>query len=352
MLSTTRLSRSGVLFDQSPAYGTTASGEKFWATKGAPPVVLKMCHDYNKIGEQVEAMIDNLGERGIRSLAVAVTKNEHKEGRWYFVGMLTFLDPPRPDTKLTIERAHELGVSVKMVTGDQLKIAKETCRTLGMGTSCFGTEVLPKTAATATREQKHLIEDAHAFAGVFPEHKHMIMQVLQRGGYNCGMTGDGVNDAPALKKADVGIAVQGATDAARAASDIVLTDPGLSPIITAINISRQIFQRIQIYLCYRIVASVMIAAFFFVSVIIGNISKYTDCIKCECHEFGLTFANGTFNPDCTPCTHGSMRLEHVMCYNIETSQGSVIVDSHQDSDRAILPALDPAACADDHLQRW
>jgi H+-transporting ATPase len=157
----------------------------------------------------------------------------------------------------------------------------------------------------------------------------MIVQVLQKAGYNCGMTGDGVNDAPALKKADVGIAVQGATDAARAASDIVLTNPGLSPIITAINISRQIFQRIQIYLTYRIIASVMIATFFFISVIIGNLCNYTGCHNCNCYESDLVFDNGTFNDNCLACSYGSTKRENVMCYLTETSTGAVIVDNHE-----------------------
>jgi hypothetical protein len=174
--------------------------------------------------------------------------------------MLTFLDPPRPDTAETLRRAREYGVDVKMITGDHKAIARETCRQLGLGDNILGPEGLPELTEDGRPpadlgNYAPLILGADGFAQVFPEHKFLIVEALRRAGYAVGMTGDGVNDAPALKKADIGIAVQGSTDAARAAADIVLTSPGLSVIIDAIAVSRCIFQRIQNFVIYRRVAS-------------------------------------------------------------------------------------------------
>jgi H+-transporting ATPase len=251
-------------------------GKTFKATKGAPPVVLKMCWNYEAIKEKLESWIDNLGERGIRALAVAVTDDK---GRWCFNGIICFFDPPRHDTKQTIEDANELGVRVKMITGDQLKIAKETCRILGMGTNVYGTADLPGADEPVSGEGPlaEQIEAADGFAGVYPEHKFNIVEILRKRDCVTGMTGDGVNDAPALKVADVGIAVEGATDAARAAADIVLTDPGLSTIVTAIVLAREIFQRMKNYLIYRIASSLMLGLFFMLSVSACKPLSYTGC---------------------------------------------------------------------------
>ena len=176
-----------------------------------------------------------------------------------FLGILTFLDPPRPDTKHTIDCANDFGVSVKMITGDHRAIAVETCRVLGMGTNVLGQEKLPlmkaedlECATTLGRDYGELCRGADGFAQVFPEHKYLIVESLRQQGFLTGMTGDGVNDAPALKRADVGIAVQGATNAAQAAADIVLTEPGLSTIVTAIVTSRKIFQPMKNFVIYRI----------------------------------------------------------------------------------------------------
>ncbi len=248
-------------------------GRSFEVTKGAPPVVLRLAHNYHAIREALEAVVDDYAERGVRCIAVART-DEH--GRWGFLGLITFLDPPRPDTKQTIELANALGVGVKMITGDQLAIAKETCRMLGMGTAVYGTAELPETADKDS-PASDLIEIADGFAGVFPEHKFNIVDILRKRGWTTGMTGDGVNDAPALKKADVGIAVQGATDAACAAADIVLTEPGLSTIIVAIRLSRKIFQRMKNYLTYRVASSLMLAVFFLISASAFNPKAFLGC---------------------------------------------------------------------------
>ena len=211
------------------------TGKTFKTTKGAPNVILKLVMAKSlstEIVEMVEEDVHALGLRGIRSLAVA--KTNETTGEWEMVGLLTFLDPPRPDTKQTIEDANRYGVSVKMITGDHLLIARETARVLGMGNficSADGLPVLdPETKAKPANLALNFGDQclaADGFAEVFPEHKFLIVECLREMGYKVGMTGDGVNDAPALKRADVGVAVSGATDAARAASDIFLTQPGI-----------------------------------------------------------------------------------------------------------------------------
>merc|ERR1711970_1130820 len=192
------------------------------------------CHNRAQIGASVDAKIMELASRGIRGLAVART---NEQGQWQLLGILTFLDPPRPDTRATIEKAYEYGIDVKMITGDQQTIAIETCRVLGMGMSVHTPDNLPGAESmgdkTLGANYGGLVENADGFAQVYPDHKFTIIEILRQRSWVVGMTGDGVNDAPALKRADIGIAVEGATDAAQAAADIVLTAPGLSTIVTA-----------------------------------------------------------------------------------------------------------------------
>ncbi|GAB9471815.1 Plasma-membrane proton-efflux p-type atpase [Globisporangium polare] len=248
-------------------------GKVFKVTKGAPQIILGLAHNAEEIQEAVEAKVLDLARRGIRSLAVGRT-DESVQGGWIFLGIMTFLDPPRHDTKHTIEMAHANGIAVKMITGDQAAIAVETCRMLGMGTTILGIDVLPTArvedglSTTLGHDYGAIVESADGFAQVFPEHKFLIVEILRQRGWVCGMTGDGVNDAPALKKADVGIAVEGSTDAARAAADIVLTKPGLSVIINAITLSRKIFQRMRNYVTYRIACTIQLLLFFFISVLL------------------------------------------------------------------------------------
>lgn len=251
-----------------------ADGVTFKVSKGAPQIILALAFNVEEIREAVETKVLDLARRGIRSLAVARTLEIEGEMKWVFLGIMTFLDPPRHDTKRTIELAHQNGIGVKMITGDQAAIAVETCRMLGMGTTILGTDVLPTArvedglSATLGTDYGAIVESADGFAQVFPEHKFLIVEILRQRGWVCGMTGDGVNDAPALKKADVGIAVEGATDAARAAADIVLTKPGLSVIINAITLSRKIFQRMRNYVTYRIACTIQLLLFFFISVLL------------------------------------------------------------------------------------
>ncbi|MDQ6732649.1 MAG: HAD-IC family P-type ATPase, partial [Nitrospirota bacterium] len=191
------------------------------------------------------------------------------------VGVLPLFDPPRDDAKATIATAGKMGVKIKMVTGDALAIAKETAKKLDMGTHMLDAGSLGDTKQQETREVAESIEQADGFAQVFPEHKFHIVDVLQQRGHIVGMTGDGVNDAPALKKADCGIAVSAATDAARAAASIVLTTPGLSVIIDAIKESRRIFQRMNSYAIYRIAETLRVLFFMTLAILIFNFYPLT-----------------------------------------------------------------------------
>jgi len=200
----------------------------------------------------VEEAVNSFASHGLRALGVAVCDVvEGQEDNWEFVAVMPIYDPPRSDTAETIARAMELGVSVKMLTGDQLEIAKETARRLQMGGNIYKASLLNEYKESQTGISRvEFIDKADGFAGVFPEHKFEIVKSLKDNGHVVGMTGDGVNDAPALKVADVGIAVADATDAARAAASIVLCAPGLSVIIDAIITSRKIFQRMKSYALY------------------------------------------------------------------------------------------------------
>jgi H+-transporting ATPase len=253
-----------------------AEGRWHRASKGAPEQILNLCNAKEDFKKKVHSIIDKFAERGLRSLAVASQEvpdktKESAGGPWQFVGLLSLFDPPRHDSAETIRRALHLGVNVKMITGDQLAIAKETGRRLGMGTNMYPSASLlgnHKDESIAALPIEELIEKADGFAGVFPEHKYEIVKKLQERKHICGMTGDGVNDAPALKKADIGIAVADATDAARGASDIVLTEPGLSVIISAVLTSRAIFQRMKNYTIYAVSITIRIVfGFMFIALI-------------------------------------------------------------------------------------
>ncbi|XP_021275870.1 plasma membrane ATPase 4 [Herrania umbratica] len=253
-----------------------SNGNWHRASKGAPEQILKLCNAREDLKKKVHSIIDKFAERGLRSLAVSrqqvPEKTKESAGTpWQFVGLLPLFDPPRHDSAETIRRALNLGVNVKMITGDQLAIAKETGRRLGMGTNMYPSASLlgqDKDASIAALPVEELIEKADGFAGVFPEHKYEIVRKLQERKHICGMTGDGVNDAPALKKADIGIAVADATDAARSASDIVLTEPGLSVIISAVLTSRAIFQRMKNYTIYAVSITIRIVfGFLFIALI-------------------------------------------------------------------------------------
>jgi H+-transporting ATPase len=249
-----------------------ADGKQFFVAKGAPQVILKMSANAGGVKPAVEKAVNEFAGRGFRSLGVA---RAEQENNWQFVGVLPMFDPPREQAKATIASAEHMGVKVKMVTGDQLAIAEETARQLGMGTNILDATVLRESKNLQSQQLAESIEKADGFAQVFPEDKYNIVDILQKHGHMVGMTGDGVNDAPALKKADCGIAVSGAQDAARAAASIVLLAPGLSVIIDAIKESRRIFQRMNSYAIYRIAETLRVLFFMTLAILVFNFYPVT-----------------------------------------------------------------------------
>jgi len=250
----------------------TKGGKTFKVTKGAPQVILALSANTGKVKPSVEKAVNEFAARGFRSLGVARAEGD---GQWQFIGVLPLFDPPRKDAKATIATALAMGVKIKMVTGDALAIARETAQKLDMGTNILDASSLGDSQKQETTKVAESIEEADGFAQVYPEHKFHIVDVLQKRGHMVGMTGDGVNDAPALKKADCGIAVSDATDAARAAASIVLMMPGLSVIIDAIKESRRIFQRMNSYAMYRIAETLRVLLFMTLAILVFNFYPVT-----------------------------------------------------------------------------
>ena len=287
------------------------------ATKGAPQVIVSLCDQREFDLKVVESKVEEFAENGFRTLGVAY--KSPNEDKFHFVGLIPLYDPPRPDSKEAVEEAKRYGVEVKMVTGDNIAIARYIARVLGIGDKIISARELreegfeeyqilaqviakallkvqgltPEEAEKRAKEvaeevkkelenanlpkgtiKKHeseiikIIEEANGFAEVFPEDKYFIVDKLQKAGHIVGMTGDGVNDAPALRKADCGIAVANATDAARAAAALVLLTPGLKVIIKAIEIAREIFGRMEAYTIYRIAETIRVLFFMTLSILI------------------------------------------------------------------------------------
>lgn len=255
------------------AFVKALDGERIICVKGAPMVVLKTVQKETTLCEHFisdyEAKVNEFAHRGFRALGVA----RKREGRpWEILGIMPCSDPPRIDTAKTVTEAQELGLSIKMLTGDSVAIARETASNLRLGTNIYNAERLGVTGAGSMpgSEINDFVEAADGFAEVYPEHKYSVVEILQRRGYLVAMTGDGVNDAASLKKADTGIAVEGSSDAARSAADIVFLAPGLSAIIDAIKISRQIFHRMYAYVVYRIALSIHLELFLGIWIVIKN----------------------------------------------------------------------------------
>ncbi len=294
------------------------NGSELVVTKGAPQVIVALCNR-NEFDEKVVfSKIEEFAENGFRTLGVAIKKPD--EDKFHFVGLIPLFDPPREDSKFAVQEAKRFGVEVKMVTGDNIAIAKYIAKLLGIGEKILSARelreegyeeytVLAEVIAKAlimvekniTEEEaaekakkvaelvkkelentklpkgtvkKHeseiikLIEETNGFAEVFPEDKYFIVDKLQKANHIVGMTGDGVNDAPALRKADCGIAVANATDAARAAADLVLLAPGLKVIIEALKIAREIFGRMEAYTIYRIAETIRVVFFMTFSILV------------------------------------------------------------------------------------
>lgn len=249
-----------------------ADKTQYRVSKGAVQVVLALGADANQIHGAVDNAVTEFASRGFRSLGVARTD---VTGQWHFLGVLPLFDPPREDSKAIIAAAAQMGLKVKMVTGDQMAIAKEMARQLGLGPNILDASLLGQAKHYESGQLAAAIEQADGFAQVFPEHKFHIVQALQSQKHIVGMTGDGVNDAPALKQADAGIAVSGATDAARAAAAIALLNPGLSVIVDAIKESRKMFQRMNSYAIYRISETIRVLLFMTLSILVFNFYPVT-----------------------------------------------------------------------------
>jgi H+-transporting ATPase len=243
----------------------SADGSTFFVAKGAPQVIGELAGPGAEVAARIEAAVQAFASRGFRSLGVA---RADAPGQWRVLGVLPLFDPARPDAAETVAAARQLGIQVKMVTGDQLAIAREIASQVGLGTNILDARILGESQGLASEQLAATVEAADGFAQVFPEHKYRLVELLQGRGHIVGMTGDGVNDAPALKKADVGIAVSGATDTARAAAAIVLLGAGLAVIVDAIRESRRIFERMSSYARYRISETVRVLLFMTLSILV------------------------------------------------------------------------------------
>ena len=229
------------------------SNQRSRAIKGAPEAVanrVKRPPNYSPDMERFSA-------QGYRVLAVAAGPDDDLS----FVGLLALEDPPRNDSKTLIQSLHDLGVRVIMITGDGLATARAVATRVGIGSRAVESKDLGKETAAEVLQ-------SDVFAGVYPEDKFHIVQALQRAGTVTGMTGDGVNDAPALKQAEVGIAVANATDVAKAAASLVLTNPGLTDIVAAVKTSRRIYQRMLTYTLNKIIKTIEIALLLSVGVML------------------------------------------------------------------------------------
>ncbi|MGX1198640.1 plasma-membrane proton-efflux P-type ATPase [Parvibaculum sp. MBR-TMA-1.3b-4.2] len=248
-------------------------GARLSVAKGAPQVMLDLCEASEEERARVGKMVDEAAAHGLRMIGVA---RAAKEGDWTLLGLLPLFDPPREDSAATIAELRSLGVDVKMITGDHEAIAREIAAKLDLGSNIlvasdlFGADGNGK----ASQAEKAVLE-ADGFARVFPQHKFEIVEALQDRGHIVGMTGDGVNDAPALRQADMGVAVSGATDAARAAADLVLTAPGLSVITRAVEEARRIFERMTSYATYRIAETIRVLIFMTLSIALFNFYPVT-----------------------------------------------------------------------------
>ena len=241
--------------------------------KGAPQAILELVGGDKQLAERVEKASGEFATRGYRTLGVARTD---QSGRWHYLGLLPLFDPPRDDSAATIAEARALGLDIRMVTGDHPAIAKEIAGKLKLGSNILvATDVFGAPGKANARIDRDRILKADGFAEVFPEHKFDIVRTFQDAGHIVGMTGDGVNDAPALKQADVGIAVSGATDAARAAAALVLTEPGLSVIARAMEEARRIFERMTAYAVFRIAETTRVLLFMTASIIVFNFYPVT-----------------------------------------------------------------------------
>ncbi len=233
------------------------NGQRLRVMKGAVRTIAEACGLQPPAIETLEARVNESALKGYRTLAVA---HGPETGAPTLVGLVSLYDPPRPDAKQLIATLHELGVPVKMLTGDALAVASEIARGVGLP-NLKRVADLKAASAQAGNQTVDLFAGADGFAEVFPEDKYVVVKSLQAAGHITGMTGDGVNDAPALRQAEVGIAVSTATDVAKGAASVVLTEPGLTNIVALIEQGRTIYQRILTYIINKISRTILKTAF-------------------------------------------------------------------------------------------
>ncbi len=248
---------------------TVHEGKAVAFSKGAPQVILDLVKPDAETRTRIEGEVEELAAAGYRALGAA---RRQGKGKWQFLGLIPIFDPPREDAAETIARAEGMGLSIKMITGDHEAIARQIAGKLGLGGNIRSATQLFEDGAADVAES---IEDADGVARVLPEHKFRIVKALQDRDHIVAMTGDGVNDAPALKQADAGIAVSGATDAARAAADVVLTGSGLAVIASAIEEARRIFERMTSYATFRIAETIRVLIFMSLSILIFDFYPVT-----------------------------------------------------------------------------
>ena len=236
-----------------------SGGRRLHVMKGAVTVIARACGLGLEDEQAIEARVGELSERGYRAVAVAVAEAEG--GKPAVVGLVALSDRPRPDSKQLVQELHALGISVKMLTGDALPIAMEIARDLEIGENISRVSDLKDLLKTDPATALKQMESSDGFAEVYPEDKYMIVRSLQASRHVVGMTGDGVNDAPALKQAEVGIAVNSATDVAKSAASVVLTSGGLSGIVELVKNGRKVYQRINSWILNKIMRTILKSAF-------------------------------------------------------------------------------------------
>jgi H+-transporting ATPase len=224
------------------------NGKRFRVAKGAPQVILSLCKANDETGKNVNTNVESLSKKGYRTLAVAKSEDNDLDSL-RLVGLLPLADPPRPDSKETIRELKRLGVKTKMLTGDNVAIAREIAGQVGIGNRIYPMSNLEK---LSDADQARILDEYDGLAEIYPEDKYKVVKLLQSRGHMVGMTGDGVNDSPALKQAEVGIAVNNSTDVAKASASIVLTEPGLKVILNAVGTSRQIYQRMLTWVVNKV----------------------------------------------------------------------------------------------------
>jgi H+-transporting ATPase len=258
-------------------------GERFLVMKGAPQVVLPLCRPLDaEPKEGFNNRLEELGRRGYRTLAVAKSTDTDPR-HLQFVGFLPLMDPPRPDAGQVIAGLRAMGVTPKMLTGDSVAIAKEVGKQVGIGDRIHSMAELER---GSTRDEAQILEESDGLAEIYPEDKYKVVKLLQSKGHQVGMTGDGVNDSPALKQAEVGIAVSNATDVAKASASIVLTEAGIKVILDAIIESRRIYQRMLTWVLNKVTKVIQ-----FIGVLVVGFFWFNQVVLSVLGMVLLVFAN-------------------------------------------------------------